>query len=370
MEKNELGSLIVYLVMMALIFIVCQTVITLAIANINVGNQLLYAVICCVISVVVFTIFYEVGHIVGAKIGKYNLIYLNLFGLCLLKKEEKWKFRLSFNFEGLFSESRFAPVKGKKNNPLCFLWGGLVAFIVSVLLCFAIFMINAIPATIRYGTLIYIGIGLIILLYNIIPMKTDILNDGYRIKLLGSKENAEAYNTFMLIEDNNRKGIRTENVQPYDKISPITIFINNYVYYNYLMDDDYAGAEQIIDNILANSQNLDSRNLYRYKFQKLFFVILNKSIEEASKYYWDEMESLDRKYLEKDNYIASRRVYLLVSGIINESYSESKLAIEGMKKRINKMFDKTQAATEMKLYEMCIKKVSEKLNSEDLINLF
>ena len=231
-------------------------------------------------------------------------------------------------------------------------------------------MIKSVPATIKYGLLIYFGMGLVFVLYNIIPMKTDILNDGYRLKLLGKKENAEAYNEFMRIEDETRLGLEPENITVYKNITPMTILINRYAYYEALNKKDYKKAEEIVDIILSDMDALDTSTAYRYRFQKLYFVILNSSLEDASKYYWDVLESEDRKTLAKDNSIATKRVYLLVSGLINESLSESEIAIQGVKKRINKIEDAVAKKVELELYEKDIKAVSEKLNSEDLYNVF
>jgi len=371
MEKNGLGSIFIYLIMLALIYLVGQTVILLAIKSLELtaSQAWPYVIICIVISIVIFAIVYELGHVIGAKIGRYKVIYFNILGLCLYKDDKKWKFKFD-GFEGLFGETRFAPVHGKrKPNPKWFLSGGLIFFLVSVVIALSLYMIEAIPLKIRYGTLIYFGVGLVFVLYNIIPMKTDILNDGYRWKLLGKKENAEAYNDFMVIEDQVRHGKVPENIKVYENISPMTVLINNYAYYENLKNKNYKRAEEIVDIILNGEKDLDSTTKYRYRFQKLFFIILNNSIEDASKYYWD-LDASERKSLSKDNYISSKRVYLLVSGLINESLSESKLAINGVKKRINRIVDKTQKEVEMELFNECIKKVEEKLQTQELSQVF
>lgn len=371
MEKNEFGSILVYLIMFGLLYLIGQTVVVVVLGSIEAAiNKLAYILISTVVSIVLFTIVYELGHIIGAKIGKYKCVYFNLFGLCFYRDNEKWHFKLD-SFDGLFSETRFAPINNEtKSNPAHFLRGGIVSFLVSVVVGFIIYMIQPIPDTVRNATLIYFAIGLVLLLYNVIPMKTDILNDGYRLKLLGSKVNAEAYNDFMRIESNARKGIATEEFKVYENITPMTVLINRYAFYKKLSDGDFVEAEKIVDIILKDSKALDNNTVYRYRIQKLFFVIMAKSKEEASEYYWKEMSSYDRKFLSRDNYIPSKRVYLLVSSIINESFSESKIAIEGMKKRINKMADKVQQSVELELYTKCIEMAMKSLNSEELIKYF
>ncbi len=373
MEKNEFGSIIIYLIMLALLLLVGQTVVNLVLKNIDTSvNQYVYLLICAISSLLVFELTYQIGRVIGARIGKYKCVYFNFFGLCFYKKNNnKWSFKLEGFDGGLFSETRFVPISNDaKCNPAHFLRGGLIAFLLSVVISLVIFMLDIIPDTIRFAMLIYLGIGLVLLLYNIIPMKTDILNDGYRLKLLGSKENAKAYNDFMLIESNRRNGLDEGEYKIYEKITPMTIQINNYIYYKELLKKNFEQAEHIIDVILKNPEALDNNTVYRYRIQKMFFVILNKSKEEASEYYWKTMSSYDRKFLAKDNFIPSRRVYLLVSGLINESASESRIAIEGMKKRINRIVDTTQKAVELELYEKCINMVTESLDFKELINYF
>ncbi|MCH5172181.1 MAG: hypothetical protein J1F31_05095 [Erysipelotrichales bacterium] len=371
MEKNEFGSIFICLIMFILMYLASITVVGIIDVETSIPKYA-YILICGVISVVLFTIVYELGHIIGAKIGKYKCVFFNLFGLCFYKDNEKWRFKFK-GFDGIFSfsETRFIPIEtGKKSNPAHFLRGGIVSFFVSVVIGFLIYMIQPIPQVIRSGALIYFAVGLILLLYNVIPMKTDILNDGYRLKLLGSKENAEAYNDFMRIESNNRKDMADEEFKVYEKITPMTVLINRYAYYKRLANNDLTGAEEIVDLILKDSKALDSNTIYRYRIQKLYFVIMTKSKEEASEYYWKEMNSYDRKFLAKDNYIPSKRVYLLVSSIINESFSESKIAIEGMKKRINKIVDKTEKEVESALYTKCLEMAEEALKSNELTKYF
>ena len=82
------------------------------------------------------------------------------------------------------------------------------------------------------------------------------------------------------------------------------------------------------------------------------------------------IEKYKSSTLPKDKDISTKRVYLLVSGLINESLSESEIAIEGMKQRINHMSDAIEKKVELELYEEAIKMVSAKLGSEDLYNVF
>ena len=119
MEKNEFGSILIYLIMFGLLYLVGQTVIVLVLNSIEAAiNQFAYILLCTAVSLVLFTIVYELGHVAGARIGKYKCIYFNLFGLCLYKDNEKWKIKLD-SFDGLFSETRFVPINNEaKSNTI------------------------------------------------------------------------------------------------------------------------------------------------------------------------------------------------------------------------------------------------------------
>ena len=147
-----------------------------------------------------------------------------------------------------------------------------------------------------------------------------------------------------LLEEDIRVGKTPENIPVYKDITPMTVLINRYAYYECLNKKNYKKAEEIVDTVLADINAIETITGYRYRFQKLYFIILNSSIEEASKYYWDVLESDDRKMLAKDKDIST--------------------------KRINHMSDAIEKKVELELYEEAIKMVSAKLGSEDLYNVF
>lgn len=369
MEKNDFTGLLVYIIMLVLAFIVGQTIISLG--NAEVSEMLTitypaYVIICIILSALLFTLVYEIGHIIGAKIGKYKVSCINFCGLCFTKIDNKWKFSFKAP-EGLISETRFTPIDAK-GNPKCFLWGGVVAFLITMLISFSTFLINDLPATIKYGVLIYISIGIILLFYNIVPIPLDVLNDGYRIKLLGNKSNVEAYNEFMRIENDVRNGEEPHDVKVYDNISAMTATVNMYRFYELMDQNNLKEAENIIDMMIERGENLDNATLTRLKAHKLWFVVMNSTLEESSKYYWKKMTDRERKDISQDKNYVSRRAYLLISGVINKSISESRIALSNYKS-LNKISDKLKKRVELKLYEQSIEKVKTIIPDADFTDL-
>ena len=95
---------------------------------------------------------------------------------------------------------------------------------------------------------------------------------------------------------------------------------------------------------------------------------LNADYEEQIKRYMTGTEEEEKKRYQEAHTLAKDDLESLLED--RESLSESEIAIEGMKKRINHMSDAIEKKVELELYEEAIKMVSAKLGSEDLYNVF
>lgn len=105
MKKISNYSILIYLLMVAVIFLVGQSIFDIIdeyalltndfVANNN--NRIPFMIVAIVISIVLATFIYEIGHALGAKIGKYKIIAVNLFGVLFYRSEG----RLKVGFEGI-----------------------------------------------------------------------------------------------------------------------------------------------------------------------------------------------------------------------------------------------------------------------------
>lgn len=368
MEKNDLYGILVYLIMLVMLFVVGQTVFALGSEDLAqaVGNYRAFVILVIIASALLFSIIYEIGHIIGAKIGKYKLISLNIFGLCFTKDDKKWNFKFK-SPEGLLSESRFVP-SGENCNPKKFLWGGVCAFFVSALLGLTMFLIPKISMVVSYCIIIYIAIGLIMVFYNIVPIPLDILNDGYRIKLLGDKSNVDAYNEFMRIENDVRQGVEPHDVKEYENVTPMTVTVNMIRFYELLKNGKDEEAFALNDKMLENTEMIDSSTITRLYANKLYHKIMNEPIEEIKEYYWKTLSSKERKNISQDKSVESRRAYLLISGVINESISESRIALANYR-QVKKIQNKVKKNVEIRLYKEAMDKVKEILQDAEFEDL-
>ena len=126
MKKEDVISYIVY----ALILIAAILTVVFAINPLLSGEDaylnglpvfsyspVVYSIITIVISIIFGGILVEVGHVLGAKIGKYkiisvNILYFNFYKTKNAQGKDTFKFRFK-SFDGLTGETIVMPVTGK-----------------------------------------------------------------------------------------------------------------------------------------------------------------------------------------------------------------------------------------------------------------
>ena len=205
MKREEVVGLFVYFVILAVAIVYGLTVIRPFYAISSFHSVLLYALFilrALVTGILTTTICLELGHICGAKIGKYNILSVCLVGLCFHKSENKWKFKFS-SFNGLTGETKILP-KEEKSNPTPYLiFGTLFLAIVSVLYIILYYVLKDNSGTAKDLSRFFLTAGVVcltLLLFNIIPFKMDTLNDGYRLVMVSNPKNKEAFNELLRVE--------------------------------------------------------------------------------------------------------------------------------------------------------------------------
>ena len=131
MKKQDITGIIVYIVIIALavlfgIFVLKEHS---SETSIN-GVGYVFYIIGSVVGGALFNgILFEVAHILGAKVGKYDIISVNIFGLCFYKENDKRKVKFS-GYDGLTGETRIVPKKDvvEKANPYPYLLFGSLFF--------------------------------------------------------------------------------------------------------------------------------------------------------------------------------------------------------------------------------------------------
>lgn len=364
MKKEDISGLIVYLVIIALAIIFGLTVLQTHAAE-STLNGILYAlyIIGAVLTGAILNgILFELAHIVGAKIGKYNIVSVNILGLCFYKEEGKRKVRFS-SYDGLTGETKIVPAEGmvEKANPYPYLIFGSVFFAVEMVIVMILFSVFRTSddyglRDVAYALLTIGAIGLVVLIYNIIPMRIDSMTDGYRLTMVSNPKNRAAFNELLRVEYEISQGNADVEIKVFDEITNFTADLNLNRVYALLDKKEYANAEEILDKIIGAKENVSDKVYIRARAQKIYINLYTKSLDEAREYYDKEVPVSERREISNDVSMASIRAYLLMSGLLDKSRSECIIALNNVY-RAFKHTPKNRQKTEIMLFNEALQKV-------------
>ena len=367
MKKEDVIGLIIYLIIIALAIVFGLTVLK--------GHQadsafqgaagfmyVLFVGISVITGVVLNAVLFELAHIAGAKVGKYLILSVTVLGFCFYREQDKFKFRFS-SFDGLTGETKIVPKKGfeEKANPTPYLIFGSLFFVVEAVIVMVLFTLfknsqNAGLTDLAYGALTVGAIGLVILLYNIIPLKIDSISDGYRLTMVSNPKNRAAFNELLRVEYEMQQGNTDVEVKVFDEITNFTADLNLNKVYALLDKKQYKEAEEILDKIISAKASVDAKVYIRARAQKIYINLITKELEEAKEYYDKEVPVSERREISNDVSMASIRAYLLMSGLLDKSRSECVIALNNVY-RAFKRTPKNRQATEVALFNEALDRV-------------
>ena len=360
MRKEEIRGLIIYLLMIVAAIVVGLTVIRnqsnyMPTNFSNLGFIILVVVIAYLINVIGL----EVLHVIGAKIGGYSIVSMDILGLCLYKKGKGWK--LGFrDFDGISGETKVAPKK-EKLNPNTMSWLPFFGYAFELAAC--VLTISFVKGTkvdwLIPACTIIILISSMLAFYNFVPLKLDSMTDGYKIRLFTKEVNIHAYNEMLKIQEKQRLGEVVKEVPIFDEITEYTAEINMLGLYKFLEDEQFDKAEVIVDKLLENKKVLHVNAYNRMVAQKIYIAILTKELEDSKKLYDEICPTEVRRFIANDVSMSSIRAYVLIGGMIEGSQSE----VEFAKSKVEKAKKKALASevqTEEKLLEKALNYVYEK----------
>ena len=143
MKKEDISGLIVYLIIIAFAIVFGLTVLQTHQAESTLSGSFLYVVYiigAVLAGTILNAILFEIAHVIGAKIGKYEILSVNILGLCFYKEEGKRKVRFA-SFDGLTGETKIVPKDGmvEKANPYPYLLFGSIFFLVEAVAIMIVF---------------------------------------------------------------------------------------------------------------------------------------------------------------------------------------------------------------------------------------
>ena len=364
MKKEDITGLIVYLIIIAFAIVFGLTVLQAHQQESSLTGifYVLYIIGSVLVGAILNAILFEMAHVIGAKIGKYQIVSVNILGLCFYKDGGKRKVRFS-SFDGLTGETKIVPKDGmvEKANPYPYLFFGSLFYVVEIVAVMVVFSIfrKAEDLALRdmaYSLLTIGAIGLVILIYNILPLRIDSMTDGYRLTMVSNPKNKLAFNELLRVEYEISQGNDDVEIRIFDEITNFTADLNLNKVYALLDKKEYKEAEEILDKIIEAKENVSEKVYIRARAQKIYINLITKSLDEAKEYYEKEVPVAERREISNDVSMASIRAYLLMSGLLDKSRSECIIALNNVYSAF-KHTPKNRQHTELVLFNEALQKV-------------
>lgn len=363
MKKEDITGMIVYLLIFGFSGVFVFTVLRDYAPSSGLGGAYIPFILGAGAAGIVFNaILFEVAHIIGALIGGYTIISVNIISFCLKKNAGKWKFCFS-GYDGLTGETKIVPKEGRKkeSNPYPYLLFGSIFFVLEVTGVMIVFSMYRTElgglGNLAYFILTMGALGLAIFVYNILPFKLDTMTDGYRLTKVTNPKNREAFNELLRVEYDISQG-KEVDIKVFTEITNYTADLNLNKVYALLDAKKFDEAIEILDGIINAKDNV-SKNVYiRAKAQKVYLHLINDDIDTATAYYDKEVPVSERREISDDNSMACIRAYILMAGLLDKSRSEVVIALN----KVGGAYKKTPAnrkAVERQLFNDALKKVNE-----------
>lgn len=363
MKKQDITGTIVYLLILSFGAVFVFTVLKNRGGASGLGNAYLWFNLGAFAAGIVFNaIIFELAHLIGALIGGYKVISLNILGLCFKKDGEKWKVGFSA-FNGLTGETKIVPKENPKKepNPYAYLLFSSVFMVIEIIIVMTIFSMYQKElggmGNFAYFLLTMGVTGLMIFIYNILPFELDSTTDGYRLTKVTNPKNREAFNELLKVEYDIAQG-KEVDLKVFKEITNYTADLNLNKVYAYFDQKKFDEAETILNDIINAKENISNVVYVRAVAQKVYIHLINNQIDVAKEFYDKEVPVSIRREIADDNSMACIRAYILMSGLLDKSRSECVIAIN----KVGAAFKKTpenRKAVEKELFNEALKKVNE-----------
>ena len=288
---------------------------------------LLTIYISFMISFYLHIIIHEGGHYIFGRLTGYKLICFRIGSIAFIKEDDKIKIK-KFSIAGTGGQCLMDPPEYKENKypfVLYNLGGGLLNIIFSMIV-FIIYIIFVQAAYLSGILLSFSGIGIIVGLTNIIPLKLGgVANDGYNIISLKKDKDARyAFYRQLKISALLAKGVRVKDMpeewfnlpEDADLNNPIMAAVACMKGSYYQDKKDFERAKEEFNYALENCNNL--LGIYKNEIQSelLFYEIIgDKDIDKINKLFTKEL----KKYIKLSKHsISKKRLLYAYELLINK----------------------------------------------------
>ena len=364
MKKEDVSGLIIYILIFAAAIIFGLTVLQPHFAKSTFDNGFLYALFilgAIAAALLGSAILLEIGHILGAKIGKYNIISVCIFGILFFKENGKNKVKFS-SFSGFTGETKIVP-KSEKSNPNPYLLMGTLFIALYIVLAVILFYVNldtskSINGDMAYFWLTVAVVSGVCLLYNIIPIKLDSINDGYRLAMVSNPKNKEAFNELLRVEYEISQGNENVEIKTFTELTNFTAELNMNKVYVLLDKQEYAQADELLNIVLDNKASVSNQTYLRAIAMKVYINVVHMDYATAEKFINDNITMELRRSISADSSLISIRAYVLIAGLFDNSKSECILVLDKTY-RAYKRTPKNRREIEKNMFNESLDKVIE-----------
>lgn len=342
MKKNDFATFIVYVGMIAIALLVGLLVIKPIMDTYGASlpiNSILIMVLGLFAGAILNSVLLELGHILGAKAGKYEILKCVVLGVGVSRAHGKKKFGF-YSYEGLTGETKVAPKDVKNSNlsayilfPVLFLFVEFIVAMVLIVYCQNTEASNPSIAWLHIFMATILASGGIVFLYDLFPAHIESVTDGYLLVLLAKPANKEAYNNMLVAEACAFEGKDIPEVPVYTELTDFTASLNLLSVYRHLTDGEPDKALPIVEPVLAEGATVSSATKLRFETLKLAILLEREDRAKAKKMY-EELSDESKKHITSLASLTELRAYLLIASFIEGSESEANYAIDKAEKLI------------------------------------
>jgi len=261
---------------------------------------------------------YNIGKTIFGYLSGYKISLIEILGLQINMSGDKTKVRYLFRN---IAEFHLKMMPKKENpNPKLMLMGGTIFYI----LVAAVILI--VGSTLSSNTMIkiYFGVGLgaMVVVYEMLPVKLDTANDMYLMILSNSPENQEVFNKVLLAEAAERAGKYVEDFKIEDfgnsRIKPQSLL---YTLRGQVYAKDYKAALATVDKIEYNALYLTDQDKAEALYEQMYIYLLQGRSKDAERLI---LKLEKRVKNSSDLFItsSSARTSVLIAGLVDNSLEQ------------------------------------------------
>lgn len=370
MKKENIFGIVMYILIFAFAVVYGFTVLQThfqSSAMTAVWQYALYIIGCIIAGVLISSILFEFGHALGAKVGGYKIVKFTILYFSIYLDNNKYKFGFR-RFNGLTGETLIIPNYSKKEkpNPLPYLIYGPIfnlGWFVGSLVTFFYFKDGSrLDGDIAYAFLTTGLIGLILFIYDIVPIKSDVSTNGYQFFSLLKSKDYQGYNDLLTASNDNKISVVVSNDKKADKPAK-QVNLNRVEgkllgVANFIDEKKYDEASKLIEELLAKPEELTNKTYLETYEQKIYIKIMTTLFDEMSDYYNNEISLSLKRDISSDHTLIGIRTYILMAGLFDKSRSECALALSRVAKAYKNTLPSRKHA-ELVLFNDALEKVCQ-----------